>query len=156
MVFSGLWHGAAWHFVLWGLFWGILHVVWVYAKPGVQRRVRAGAWVRPAGIALMLLLNLCAHQIFREPYLSRLPGRFFGNPFAGTQDELVVASMMLAIALAGAAFLLVAELVRERVVRPLRGTALAAPVETSLWAAAAWGTFTFAWQSQAEFIYFQF
>ena len=30
------------------------------------------------------------------------------------------------------------------------------PIETSLWAVAAWATYTFAWQSEAEFIYFQF
>jgi len=156
MMFSGLWHGAAWHFVVWGSFWGVLHVVWVYAKPAVQPRVKGARWVRPVGIAIMLVLNLCAHQIFREPYLARLPGRFFGNPIAGNPDELVVATMMLSVALAGVAFLLLAGLIRDRVVAPLSRTVVAAPLETSLWAAAAWGTFTFAWQSQAEFIYFQF
>ncbi len=156
MLFSGLWHGAAWHFVVWGLFWGVLHVVWVYAKPASQLRATRRRWTRPAGIALMLVLNLCAHQIFREPFLARLPGRFLGNPFAGSPDEIVVATMMLSVAVGGAAFLLLAEILWDRVVAPLQRTALGAPLETSLWAAAAWGTFTFAAQSQAEFIYFRF
>jgi D-alanyl-lipoteichoic acid acyltransferase DltB (MBOAT superfamily) len=156
MLFSGLWHGAAWHFVVWGGFWGVLHVVWVYAKPLVPKRWTNGRWVTPLGIALMLVLNLCAHQIFREPFLARLPGRFLGNPFAGTEDELVVATMMLSVALAGAAVLLLAELFRDHVLARIRTREWSVPIETSLWAAAAWCTFTFAWQSEAEFIYFRF
>jgi D-alanyl-lipoteichoic acid acyltransferase DltB (MBOAT superfamily) len=156
MLFSGLWHGAAWHFVLWGAWWGLLHVVWIYGrrtgkKPAARRR-----WLRPAGIGVMLVLNLIAHQLFREPFIARLPARFLGNPFAGTREELVVATLMLSIAFAAAAFLLVAAFLRDRVVPRIRHLPVFLPVETSLWAVAAWATYTFAWQSEAEFIYFQF
>ncbi len=49
MVLGGLWHGAAWTFVLWGLFHGILlisHRWWVEDRPAVNQRrasVAAGA-----------------------------------------------------------------------------------------------------------------
>ncbi len=156
MLFSGLWHGAAWHFVLWGAFWGVVQVVWAYAKPLAPKGVSGHPLARPSAIGLMIFLNLIAHQLFREPELARLPGRFLGNPFAGTWDEWIVASLMLTLALAGAAFLNLAMAFELYVWPRIKDRPVALPVETTLWALAGWGAFTFARQTQADFLYFAF
>ena len=156
MLFSGLWHGAAWHFVLWGAFWGVLQVAWTYLKPLVPRAVSGHRLARPGGIALMLFFNLIAHQLFREPVLARLPERFLSNPFGGTWEELVVAALMLTMAVAGAVFLNLAMLFELFVYPRLKDKPVWLPIETTLWCLAAWSAFTFARQTQADFLYFAF
>ncbi|MCK6528309.1 MBOAT family protein [Myxococcota bacterium] len=37
MLISGLWHGAAWHFVVWGLLHGLLLVVYRLGEPALRR-----------------------------------------------------------------------------------------------------------------------
>lgn len=68
---SGLWHGAAWHFVAWGLYHGLL--VWVYHRIGCgggwvpRTRLRhVGAW------ALMCGWTLVGWLMFRAPSLGWL------------------------------------------------------------------------------------
>jgi hypothetical protein len=50
MVLMGLWHGAAWTYVLWGLYHGIMLVVWDVLKwpkrfKGLRKRVPAAFWI---------------------------------------------------------------------------------------------------------------
>jgi alginate O-acetyltransferase complex protein AlgI len=155
MLFSGLWHGAAWNFVLWGAFWGVLQVGWSYL-PKAPKAVTGHPLARPGSIGLMLAINLVAHQLFREPVLSRLPSRLLGNPFAGSYDELVVAALMLTMALAGAAFLNLAMLFELFVWPRVKDHPVALPIETTLWCLGGWAAFTFARQTQADFLYFAF
>ena len=47
---SGLWHGANWTFVVWGLYYGVLIVI--YQSPGDGRRLEAEAhWAAPGSLA---------------------------------------------------------------------------------------------------------
>ena len=156
MLFSGLWHGAGWNFVLWGAFWAVLHVIWVYGRAWVPEALVGRRFSRPAAVALMLLLNLWAHQIFREPQLARLPGRFFGNPLAGSPDEWVIAALMFTLALAGAALLNLAMLFEWTVLPRIADRPAFLPVQTTLWTLAAWAILTFSQQTQADFLYFAF
>lgn len=97
MVLGGLWHGAAWTFVLWGLFHGIglaLQHGWqtFWSKQGLNRPV----WL-PTGLAawgaraLTLLFVLLGWVLFRSADLlaarhllatmfGLCPGPFAGNP----------------------------------------------------------------------------
>lgn len=78
MLIGGLWHGAQWHFVLWGAYCGALLVAerWL-------RRSSAARWVLPAGghsplaprlghIAVMFPLTVMGFLIFRAESLSTI------------------------------------------------------------------------------------
>ena len=51
MLLGGLWHGAAWNFVV----WGGLHGVWLAAERALGKRSLYGAWPRPARVAFTFL-----------------------------------------------------------------------------------------------------
>lgn len=72
MFVAGLWHGASWNYVLWGVYHGILLVIarlldrlW---RP--SRRVRR--WLPPFQVALMFVLTSVGWLIFRETEASQL------------------------------------------------------------------------------------
>ncbi|MBN1557148.1 MAG: MBOAT family protein, partial [Lentisphaerae bacterium] len=77
----GLWHGAAWHFVMWGLFHALM-VTLYYLWRGIRKRlwgVRRG----PVGVlrlipavALVLLVNAVGVVFFRAPDMG-VVGRVF-------------------------------------------------------------------------------
>ncbi len=63
---SGLWHGAAWHFLAWGLYHALL--VFLYHRLGLGGRWQpAGWWQRVPAWAVMFLLTLFGWMIFRAP-----------------------------------------------------------------------------------------
>ncbi|MDB4896708.1 MAG: hypothetical protein JWN15_2970, partial [Firmicutes bacterium] len=68
MALSGLWHGAAWTFVIWGIFHGLLsalHKFWgrrVLKPLGIEPR---GAWVRWLSIFLMFQATTIGWIFFR-------------------------------------------------------------------------------------------
>jgi len=71
MGLAGLWHGAAWHFIWWGLFHGVL--VFIYHKLG-----KGGHW-KPVGRlktiaawAVMFSLTLFGWLLFRTPSMGWL------------------------------------------------------------------------------------
>jgi alginate O-acetyltransferase complex protein AlgI len=62
MVLMGLWHGAAWTFVLWGLFHGTMLVAWdVFRLPRSFRK----AFIRPVRIAFYFQITALSLLIFR-------------------------------------------------------------------------------------------
>jgi len=64
MLLGGLWHGASWTFVLWGLYHGVLLVVArVVPVPGWL----AGRWLAPARAALTFLVVCVGWVLFRSP-----------------------------------------------------------------------------------------
>ncbi|MEM7247288.1 MAG: MBOAT family O-acyltransferase [Acidobacteriota bacterium] len=73
MALGGLWHGAAWTFVAWGIFHGCLLVAThrLAELPFVERvRSRAGRWLRPLQWALTLYLVLLGWVLFRSSDLT--------------------------------------------------------------------------------------
>ena len=80
-MLTGLWHGASWNFVVWGVYYGLLLVTEKYLLAGVIRKL-------PALLrrAVTLLLVLVGWVIFRMEsltgILSVLRGMFAG-PFTG-------------------------------------------------------------------------
>jgi alginate O-acetyltransferase complex protein AlgI len=68
MVLGGLWHGAAWTFVLWGLYHGLLLIVYRAAAPldAAQRwALGPSAFARVFGWAIMFHLTCVGWLIFR-------------------------------------------------------------------------------------------
>jgi alginate O-acetyltransferase complex protein AlgI len=70
MALIGLWHGAAWNFVLLGLYHGLLLVAYQeYLELG--RTPERGRWWRDAGATLLTFLLVCLSMtLFRTPDLS--------------------------------------------------------------------------------------
>ena len=66
MLLAGLWHGAAWTFVLWGA-WHAALLILYRSVPALGRLERAGGWPRVPAIALMFLFTLVGWLIFRAP-----------------------------------------------------------------------------------------
>ncbi len=72
MFVAGLWHGASWNYVLWGVYHGVLlglaRIAGVFVRP--SRRTRR--WLPPLQVALMFVLASIGWLIFRETSLSQL------------------------------------------------------------------------------------
>jgi D-alanyl-lipoteichoic acid acyltransferase DltB (MBOAT superfamily) len=73
MAIGGLWHGAAWTFVLWGLFHGVCLAVnhlWQAAWPADRRDWRLPGWLTSgAGRSLTFLLVVLGWVLFRAANL---------------------------------------------------------------------------------------
>ena len=70
MLLGGLWHGAAWHFVLWGLYQGILLIV---HKLLIWRRPASGSGIwNPLKILGTFYLTCIGWLIFILPDLGTL------------------------------------------------------------------------------------
>ena len=76
MLLGGLWHGAAWNFVLWGAFHGLILVIYRFAE---ETRARSGKppvhlWglALPLRIALMFVLTVIGWILFRSHSLDQL------------------------------------------------------------------------------------
>ncbi|MBF0447477.1 MAG: MBOAT family protein [Magnetococcales bacterium] len=67
---NGLWHGAGWNFILFGLYHCGLILVYGLAKSITPEPIRESLWLRPFQIMLMFALTLVGYVLFRETDLS--------------------------------------------------------------------------------------
>ncbi len=94
---SGLWHGAAWTFLVWGLLHGLLYLCgrlkaaflpapraprWLRVLMAFHLVVAAWVFFRAASLADAFLIVQNIAAIFREGFVSRAPGAFTGTGFA--------------------------------------------------------------------------
>lgn len=112
MLLGGLWHGAAWTFVIWGAIHGvalIMHKAWLSVRsqvwPSAQTSSASG---RIAGLAcgwvITMLVIICGWAFFRAPDLTTAVGylgTMFSEPSIPTLRQLVlpvgVTALLLAI-----------------------------------------------------------
>jgi len=82
MVIGGLWHGAAWTFVLWGLFHGLClagNHLWQELRAGHPKRGRFPAWMAQwSGRCFTFLLVVCGWVLFRAVNLNAAQHLFEG------------------------------------------------------------------------------
>lgn len=77
MILGGLWHGAAWNFVLWGIYHGSLLAVHRLASPALERiqpnarSISAYVWLS-VRIALMFTLTCYGWLLFRATSLDQV------------------------------------------------------------------------------------
>ncbi|MFH1468867.1 MAG: MBOAT family O-acyltransferase [Pseudomonadota bacterium] len=156
MLLSGLWHGAAWTFVLWGAF----HALLITGYRAVGRRLPASFREGPVGralaIPLMFTFTVFGWMIFRETHIDRLLHYWTLSPWGGTTDQWAAALVMLGVVLASSLPLLLA-LALERLALPrLEGTPWLLPARTTAWAALLVLILAFTRDGASDFIYFQF
>lgn len=60
---SGLWHGASWHFVVWGLVQGIYIVIGDVLKP-IKDKFNSTFWVRTGSFGYRFFQGLCTFLLF--------------------------------------------------------------------------------------------
>ncbi len=156
MLLSGLWHGAAWTFVLWGAFHALLITGYRFVARRIPASFRKGPVGRTLAVPLMFCFSVLGWMIFRETHLDRLLHYWTLNPFGGTADQWIAALVMLGVVVVGAVPLVLA-LVLERVVLPrLEGTPWLLPAQTTVWAVLLVIVMAFVRDGAADFIYFQF
>jgi alginate O-acetyltransferase complex protein AlgI len=99
MLLGGLWHGAAWNFVL----WGGLHGAWLAVERALGKRSLYGGLPRPARVALTFLGVLVTWVFFRAPdlpaawrYLSAMTGLAEAQPAAALVSGIIFTPYSLA------------------------------------------------------------
>jgi D-alanyl-lipoteichoic acid acyltransferase DltB (MBOAT superfamily) len=96
MFVSGLWHGAGWNYILWGLYYGAL--ISVYQLIGIR-----GDWAPRSLLArglawfIMFSLIVVGWAMFRAPSLAWLGNIIFHLPFLRSQDDLIVGLIALSM-----------------------------------------------------------
>lgn len=148
MFASGLWHGAGWTYAVWGLYFGVLIVVYQAIGMG-------GAW-RPANKATrffawltMFLLLVFSFAVFRASTLGWLIAVLTRAPLLGSVEYQAVALATLSMTLFYAAPLFVKSLMDRRL------------PANSIWrdvylVGATLAMLAFLNASAPDFIYFQF
>jgi len=162
MLLGGLWHGAAWTFVLWGAYQGLLLVIFRYAAGDRRKRRRRGSltqwtfqWKDLPAVLLMFSLTCYGWLIFRAESWSQivlLTGRLFTS-FSPSWEVLANVGLPL---LVYAGPLLVIHVAEAR-----RGDLNAVPAWPRLARYAVYGAIVYAIVlfgdfEGSEFIYFQF
>lgn len=90
----GLWHGAQWHFVVWGLYHALLLIV--YHQLGMGGRWKPEGMLRiAASWSVMILLTLIGWTLFRATSLGWLAGAMSHGRLGLTGDDLFVGALIL-------------------------------------------------------------
>ena len=135
---AGLWHGVGLTFLAWGLWFGLLCLLWAAADP--QRRLP-----RPLGIALTLAGVAVGMSLFRAPTLgAALPLPTLGDP-ASLAQAAILASLTATL---GALCLALGHLERAPPRSPLLAGGLVGIGLLAL--------LVFSATDQRPFVYFQF
>jgi alginate O-acetyltransferase complex protein AlgI len=103
MVLGGLWHGAAWNFVLWGAYQGLLLVVHRAFTGGRTAEPTYGLLQRLPRMAFFMIFVCYGWLLFRATSLAQIADFtriLFTGPFDGTLHmQLPTASALLALPL---------------------------------------------------------
>jgi D-alanyl-lipoteichoic acid acyltransferase DltB (MBOAT superfamily) len=157
MVIGGLWHGAAWTFVIWGAYHGALLVGHRLVSPMLARMKPFSVIPSPVSTAvammIMFLFTLYGWLIFRAESVPQLVEMTtaLAHPFAGLRvdDLLIVIGLILPLIIVQSAQYCTGRLGIET----LLPRSLAA--RTVCYSVLAYGT-VFVGGQPSEFIYFQF
>jgi D-alanyl-lipoteichoic acid acyltransferase DltB (MBOAT superfamily) len=96
MFVSGLWHGAGWNFVLWGLYYGVL--ISAYQWIGIRGDWKPrSAFMRGVAWLIMFSFIVIGWSMFRAPSMAWLGNILFHMPFLRSQDDLIVGLIALSM-----------------------------------------------------------
>ncbi|MCH9682834.1 MAG: MBOAT family protein [Deltaproteobacteria bacterium] len=156
MFLSGLWHGAAWNFVLWGLFHGVLlllHALWSARASTRTLMTRLGGLGTAFSWWLTFHLVVVGWVLFRVDHLSdavTVVGSMVMAPLSGTLPSGGQALFLAAVA----GFLVVSAMARRGRWRQRIDASPAAAV--FLYGTALVATLVLGAKDGPQFIYFQF
>jgi alginate O-acetyltransferase complex protein AlgI len=158
MMLGGLWHGAAWTFVLWGVYHGLLLIA--YREADRARALHAwitgnGALARATSWAVMFHLTCCGWLIFRARSARQLADLSV-SLFTNFAPASVNVSAVLAPLLLYTTPLLLVHVIEAYYDDLLIVPRLSPGMRYSVYAATFYLTMLFGNFGGAEFIYFQF
>jgi D-alanyl-lipoteichoic acid acyltransferase DltB (MBOAT superfamily) len=93
-LLTGLWHGASWNFVIWGLYYAVLTILYRLAAAWVPQRLQTFHGVKCLQILLMFVLTNVGWLIFREQNIEQLWRDFTLNPSAAPYSDWRVAAYL--------------------------------------------------------------
>ena len=152
---SGLWHGASWNFVLWGVYWGALILVQRFlGSLGLTQRI---PWF--AKVVITFGITCFGWLLFRERNLGQIGHDLAQSPFAASAEQWRMAiyfvALVLIYALPLVIHMLATGLPRGRLDARLsdRGRFV---LETAVAVVLLLGIVTIRSVATSDFIYFQF
>jgi D-alanyl-lipoteichoic acid acyltransferase DltB (MBOAT superfamily) len=159
---SGLWHGAQWNFIFWGLYWSVLTLAYRFlgirsTGPGSSFWAAIGI---PVKVGILFLLTCFGWLLFRETNPQYLARYLTINPFAVTYEQAQVALFLvlhtLTFALPLLAYDLLSRLPRSMIERWNSAVVPRRLVELGVACALFLTILILRSPTQSEFIYFQF
>jgi D-alanyl-lipoteichoic acid acyltransferase DltB (MBOAT superfamily) len=153
---SGLWHGAAWHFVLWGFFNGTLAVVYMWTERRLPKAWRKDSRWRWVTVPFFYYWQLFSLLMFRTPTIEQLVQYWLLVPFAGTRAQGIVATGLFGITVALASTLVLRMLTEWYVLPKVRDRPWFDAAQATWWAVLIWAIWLAERPGVTDFIYFQF
>ena len=102
LLLSGLWHGAAWHFVAWGAYHATLLTVYKVLIPAIPSRLRSWQGGRWLAVGPMFVFTCIGWLLFRQGNADELLWAVRW-PWGGTPAELQGAAVIGLLATVGGA-----------------------------------------------------
>ena len=96
-LLTGLWHGASWNFVLWGLYYAALTIIYRVAAGLVPKSVQDMRLLAVGRILLMFALTNLGWLIFREQDLGQLSRDLLLSPAAASASAWQSGAYLTAI-----------------------------------------------------------
>lgn len=155
MILGGLWHGAAWTFVLWGVYQGLVLVIYRALLPQAIIDGQGARWLRVVLGLVMFHVSCFGWLIFRAESVPQVLtfARLLVTdlrPAANTVESLLVPCLEIL------APLLIVHIYQARKGTELAVLRLPLPVRYSLYVAVFYLVLLFGDFEGAQFIYFQF
>jgi len=152
----GLWHGASWNYVIWGLYHGVLLILTRLSKFIIPERISASRWIAPFQILLTFVLTCFGWLLFRETNLKHLVAVLRLPPSSGDANDWLL-SLFLALTVVFYAVPIILEPLSERIGKALEGRKNAQlAAQLALCSLCLTLILHFASSVSADFIYFQF
>ena len=159
-LLTGLWHGASWNYVLWGLYYALLTIIYRLADAVVPAGIQRLPGLRAGKIVLMFVLTNVGWLIFREQNVGRLWHALTRHPAATPAGEWQVAGYLAVTVLLFASPLVLHTvwdvLLRERLARLSLWARMDWLVGTAVSVALFTGILVLRSNTSQDFIYFQF
>jgi D-alanyl-lipoteichoic acid acyltransferase DltB (MBOAT superfamily) len=96
---TGLWHGASWNFVIWGIYYAVLTVIYRIAEKFAPADWKPSVAVNAARILLMFILTNIGWLIFREHNMGMLWRDLTLSPLGTPQAEWLVGKYLFVLVL---------------------------------------------------------
>ena len=157
MLFSGLWHGANWNFILFGLYFGLLAVGYRAVVPVIPASWKTQRFSWPLAVLIYQFWWLVGIITFREPEVMRTFSHLTRLPVGVDAVDWAAAAVVLSVLIGCALPQLIALcLEKSGWMARMRQSPWFLPAETTTWTLYALCIFSFVRVSANDFIYFQF